>query len=274
MMRHARFIPYLVFLASQFFFGTGLSAANTTGNVGSDDCPVLLSMLDVPLHPVSQKIAPYPEDLKKQKIAGGVLLYFVINAEGRVILVHVLNSTEPRFNETCINMVKDWKFQPPLFKGAPISCSVLQPIAYAPTPEGRRELADVLQKNASLIDSQLDNRPKATRNVDPEYPKGEPKTTTYGASAVVVVDVDGNVMDAKVSGKDLPRSFQIEILSSLLQWKFEKGIKDGKVVPWRAEVIYLINPRRPDGKLLNSPSPFDKPLIMTMSSVLSFDTAK
>jgi TonB family protein len=267
-----RFFPALTVIL--LFFGTALEAAGADTAVGSDTCPVLLSMLDSPPRPILQKVAPYPEEWKKQGIAGGVLLRYVVDAQGRVIDIRILHSTDPRFNEMCISMVKGWKFQPALFEGAPVAFSVVQPIAYAATPEERRKLTETLQKEDSIVDTQLDNKPKATHVVDPDYPKGESRTTTLTATAVIVVDEEGRVRDVGIRGSDLSRAFRIEIQRSLLQWNFEKGLKDGKVVSWRAEVMYIINPRGPDGKLLNPPTLFDKPLIMTMSSVLPLKDVK
>ena len=247
---------------------TPLSAGETERVLGSEDCPVLPLMLDAPPQAISCKPAPYPEEWKTQGISGAVLLYYVINAEGKAVRVRVLSSTDHRFDEMCVATAKAWQFQPPQFEGRAVACSVVQPVAYASTPEERKRLVGVLQSQASFADTQLENHPRAISTVDPEYPKNESRTLTLGVSAVVVVDEEGCVREASVSGKDLPHAFRIEILRSLLKWRFEKGMKNGAAVPWRAEVTYLINPRGPDGKLLNPPSPLDKPLIITMSSIL------
>lgn len=67
-----------------------------------------------------KKIAPiYPEEAKKEKISGKVLLDVTINEEGRVSAVKTKESAHPALEKAAIDAVKQWEYVPLQMNGKP-----------------------------------------------------------------------------------------------------------------------------------------------------------
>ena len=68
-----------------------------------------------------RRITPvYPEQCKKDKIEGTVILEIEINAEGNVIDARVLKSDHPDLDEAAMEAIKKWKYEPVLKEGKPV----------------------------------------------------------------------------------------------------------------------------------------------------------
>jgi TonB family protein len=73
-------------------------------------------------HPVViEKTNPkYPDDARREKVMGVVIVETVITEEGLVDAVEVLRSPDERLSEAAIAAVKDWRFDPALCDGKPV----------------------------------------------------------------------------------------------------------------------------------------------------------
>lgn len=73
----------------------------------------------------------YPPRAKAKEIEGYVLLSILVNEQGDVEQVRVLES-DPRdtFEEVAIRNIKKWKFEPALYNGEPVKIWVNQPIQF------------------------------------------------------------------------------------------------------------------------------------------------
>jgi protein TonB len=80
---------------------------------------------------VSRAPLNYPPRAKAKEIEGFVLLSILVNEQGDVEQVRVLES-EPRdtFEEVAIRNIKKWKFEPALYNGEPVKIWVNQPIQF------------------------------------------------------------------------------------------------------------------------------------------------
>jgi protein TonB len=59
------------------------------------------------------KVNPkYPEEAKKEKVQGEVVLTAIISAEGKVLDVTVKKSVDERLSKAAIDAVKQWTYQP------------------------------------------------------------------------------------------------------------------------------------------------------------------
>jgi len=65
----------------------------------------------------------YPEEAKAQHLTGKVVLHFTITVEGDVSHITVVSGPEI-FQQSAIDTVKQWKYQPAMKDGKPTAVSV------------------------------------------------------------------------------------------------------------------------------------------------------
>lgn len=71
---------------------------------------------------VLNKVAPvYPSALKEKGVQGRVVLEVVINEEGKPWMLRVLKSDDEGFNQAALDAVKQWRWEPPMLHGKPVS---------------------------------------------------------------------------------------------------------------------------------------------------------
>jgi protein TonB len=89
--------------------GPELPPVNSEGMIGSGPPPKLVHME----RPV------YPFYLKRQGIVGVVIVGFIIDTDGSVTDIHVVDSPHPGLSKAAVNAVKKFKFEPALRNGIP-----------------------------------------------------------------------------------------------------------------------------------------------------------
>ena len=73
----------------------------------------------------------YPLEMRKEKKEGRVIVELLINIEGKVDQVTILQGADPAFNAVVLEKLKDARFQPALDKtGQPMNCRVRLPINF------------------------------------------------------------------------------------------------------------------------------------------------
>lgn len=87
---------------------------------------------EVDVKPVpTKRVAPeYPPALKRARKQAKVDVSFVVNESGWVVDWEVENSTNPRFNESALAAVRQWKFKPGIKDGEPVKVRVRLPLSY------------------------------------------------------------------------------------------------------------------------------------------------
>jgi TonB family protein len=84
----------------------------------------------------TRKVDPgYPSQLIRENVAGTVILYAVIRADGSVANVRVLNGVDDRLDDLAREAVQKWKFQPAMKNGSPIDVEATFQIPFRP-PRG------------------------------------------------------------------------------------------------------------------------------------------
>ena len=82
---------------------------------------------------VTRKVDPgYPIQLMKENVAGTVILYAVIRADGTVGDVRILNGVDDRIDRLAISAVAQWKFEPATKNGSPINVEATFKIPFVP----------------------------------------------------------------------------------------------------------------------------------------------
>ena len=86
-------------------------------------------------------VAPvYPDDARRARIGGKVILDLSVGADGTVTGVRLLRGV-PRLNDVAIDAVKQWRFKPTLQNGVSVPVSMTYTVFFPP-PGWSGELAD------------------------------------------------------------------------------------------------------------------------------------
>jgi TonB family protein len=81
----------------------------------------------------TRKVDPaYPLELMRQNVAGTVILYAVIHADGRIGDVRVLRSVDDRIDEFARQALSQWQFQPATRNGMPVDVEATFHIPFHP----------------------------------------------------------------------------------------------------------------------------------------------
>src|SRR3954468_12080357 len=72
--------------------------------------------------------AEYPQDAVKEKVGGVVKVSFTADPTGAVVTARALEDPDPRLAAAAIAAVKQWKVEPVLEDGYPVSCGLIAEI--------------------------------------------------------------------------------------------------------------------------------------------------
>ncbi len=99
----------------------------------SNDTPV--ADLSQPM--ATRKVDPkYPIQLMRENVAGTVILYAVIHADGTVGNVRILRGVDDRIDQYASQAVAQWQFQPATKNGAPVDVEATFQIPFKPARVG------------------------------------------------------------------------------------------------------------------------------------------
>jgi protein TonB len=109
--------------------GIGEDSSALLGDIS--DQIMSASSVDVKPSLVARPNVNYPEFAKRKNLTGYVVVNLLINEEGRVETSQILESNPPSiFDASALNSVRDWRFSPALYKGAPVKVWVRQKIRF------------------------------------------------------------------------------------------------------------------------------------------------
>jgi TonB family protein len=85
----------------------------------------------------TRKVDPkYPIQLMRENVAGTVILYAVIHADGTVGNVRILRGVDDRIDQYASQAVAQWQFQPATKNGAPVDVEATFQIPFRPARVG------------------------------------------------------------------------------------------------------------------------------------------
>ena len=67
----------------------------------------------------------YPEEARKAKLNGNVVVALAINETGGIDDVKVVCSSDRRFEQNAIDAVKQWEFAPATKDGTPVAVQII-----------------------------------------------------------------------------------------------------------------------------------------------------
>jgi TonB family protein len=174
-----------------------------------------------------KKVEPvYPEDAKKAKVSGVVILGVRTDTQGHVKNAMVYKSKDPLLVQPSIDAVKQWEYEPLYVKGEPVDAVFTVTVTFKLEEEAM--VGGVVGGVIELKD--LEKPPKLIKKVDPVYPEEAKK---QGIQGVVVIeattDEQGNVIKGKILKSESSLLNQSAV-DALKQWKYEPVYKEGKPV--------------------------------------------
>ena len=161
----------------------------------------------------------YPDEARKARISGIVILETVIDHNGVVKDVTVRKPLPFGLSEAAVNAVKQWSFKPGTLKGEAVD------VIYNVTVNFQLEPYDAPLRVGGDVQA-----PVVIENVEPSYTEEARKA---GISGIVIIQAligrDGLVKDASVL-KPLPFGLDQAAVDAVKQWKFKPGMLAGKPV--------------------------------------------
>ncbi len=212
-----------------------------------------LAAQDVPPRVTYQEAPVYPREMRRKGLRGLVEIGFVVDSKGQVRDPIVISSTNPGLNQSAIDAVLKWRFEPGLRQGVPVNVRMEVPISFqldGPAPSGRDAflqdniLSDGVTPGGGSEPYQVSDRhvdqselppelrydtpPKPANVVFAVYPFELLRDGVDGTADVrFLVSPNGKVAQATVVKATRPE-FGQALLAMLDEWKFQPAMKDGK----------------------------------------------
>jgi TonB family protein len=148
---------------------------------------------------VLHQVAPvYPDEAKRARVEGKVMLDVTIKANGEVSMVKVVNGHQ-LLQQAAVDAANQWRFSSPF--NDPVTIQLMFDFSLKPERDAER-------KETSTAERPLTN----TRKVEPVYPEEAKHQRIQGVVAVeITVNESGEVTDARaVSGNDALRQASVD----------------------------------------------------------------
>lgn len=95
------------------------------------------------------------QDETGELLAGYVLVAYVVSADGRAIDPVILSSSNEALNQTCLDTMKEWRFQPGSFKGKPVPTTAAQEFVFKAEKSGFETTNIVLYQPDDVLEKRL-----------------------------------------------------------------------------------------------------------------------
>jgi TonB family protein len=86
--------------------------------------------LDQPLNAVETVAPEYPAELLEAALAGGVLVEYYVAEDGSVKAPAIISSSHDMLSESALGAIRNWKFDPPLISGEPVTVVAHQQFSF------------------------------------------------------------------------------------------------------------------------------------------------
>ena len=180
----------------------------------------------------------YTPEAMTSGIEGSVLLECVVNADGTVGDVRVMERLDPGLDAQAEKALKAWRFIPGTKDGTAVPVLVQVEMSFALGNRGPSldspEVFIAGQNGVTL--------PKAVQEAQPSYTAEALQSRVQGTVTIeAVVLPSGRVGDVRVT-KALEPGLDREAIKALKQWRFEPGLRNGTAVPTKVtlEMIFTL----------------------------------
>ena len=207
-------------------------ASPASGQQGSAQSPIYAVGKGVsPPKPIYQPEPPYTDQARKACVQGVVLLSLVVDADGNVSDAQVTQSLEPSLDESAVDTVRTWRFEPARRDGAPVAVRVTVETSF-------RMFPCKLPDNGVFFRPRKDGTPpQPISTPDPEYTPQARQAHLEGTVVLaLVVDRKGRVTNVMEIGPRLGMGLDEKALKTARKWKYHPAVNNGVPVPARIKV--------------------------------------
>lgn len=175
---------------------------------------------------IKQVPPEYPEEAKKAKVEGIIILEARTDINGRVTEVKVLEGKDPLLKEAAKEAVMQWVYEPMVVDGEPKEVVFTTTITF--------ELDEEMKKAEAGGVTRLkegDMRPKLIKRVPPLYPEELRKEGIQGTVILEArIDENGIPVDIEVLKSD-SSLLNKPAIEAVKEWRYEPFVVDGKPRP-------------------------------------------
>ena len=198
-------------------------------------------------HPIDIVPPVYPEEAKKKKIEGKVTLQIVVNVDGSVSDVSVLEGPEV-FHQAVIDAALQYRFRPAKHNGKAVPVRMIMPIEFSDTmkqPTTPPASGDA-DSNKVLEFFMVEVKPKVLHSVKPVHPEKAIRDSLEGKVFLkFMVNVDGSVSDVRVLRTIGSKIFEKAAIDAVSQVRFKPAEHNGKpVAVWMTQPITFRLPKQ------------------------------
>jgi TonB family protein len=175
----------------------------------------------------------YPMAMRYSGIRGEVLVDFVVDIEGRTRNVFVLRSLNPAFDDSAVEAVRKWRFEPARVDGVPVNTHMQVPVVFqlTDTPEGGTSGIEIVKRgDLSKLppEFQYDVEPRIRASARPVYPYTALAEKREGSADVAfIIDLQGRVIKPTVVKATSPE-FGQALVAAVERFVYEPALKNGK----------------------------------------------
>jgi TonB family protein len=178
---------------------------------------------------VRQVPPEYPPALRRNHVTGTVVVAFEVDESGTVRHPVVESSTNRGFEEAAILAVRQWKFQPALKAGQPVSMELKVPLEFNSPDFGWRDGSEVTGSSEKMPPGfRYDTPPHTLLNALPVYPYELLRDNVTGSAQVgFVIGDTGRVIRTLVIKASRPE-FGLALAAAVSKYEFEPALLNGK----------------------------------------------
>ncbi len=181
---------------------------------------------------LSRPLPVYPLSMRRSGLRGDVLVEFVVNAEGRAENAVVVRTLNPAFNESALEAIRGFRFEPGRVDGRAVKTRMMQPISYSLDMFGGGSDGMEVTRRANLAklppELRYDTPPKIDATVPLRYPYELLRARKTGSAVVnLLIGPDGKVAFSRVMKADKPE-FGLALQAAADLFEYLPALKNGQ----------------------------------------------
>lgn len=195
--------------------------------------------------PTLIKDPEYPEEMKPKKRHGFCVLSVLVDAKGFPRDVRVVKPLEPSMDQSAVDAVKSWHFQPALQNGVtPVPVVVTVPVGYGYREKQYFSVAEYLPLAPDLVLNLKPGQfgqlfsPPLLLNGDEVRVRYVPRSRIPGSCMIAaVIGTNGIPIDVRATN-NLDSSLGLGLVDAVQHMRFKPAMKDGAPVPVGFAIVF------------------------------------
>jgi TonB family protein len=177
---------------------------------------------------------PYSEEARREGYEGTVVLWIVVDAEGKVSNVFVVKPLGLGLDEQAVKTVKTWQFRPAVRDSRAVPVQVSVEVTFRLLPPGL----------AFFVPGKDGVPPQPVDTPEPGYTEQARQAKVEGKVMMAVwVDTKGRVTKVQVIGPKLGMGLDKGAVKTVRKWRYRPATRNGEPVPAVIEVEVPFHPQ-------------------------------